>query len=774
MVWAGYSEKGQGGEERGPSTFTFVPPDAVRTSPGVAGQAVPVQMGMSGSVAPGLTTQAPGIDAAGADRTLQMLTKVGEDIMAPHMKKMREKQYLTGMQKAASGEAMSDIVNTQPWYTKIYGDGPLVEGARAYTVETTAGSWAAKQEQEMEKLRTHKPEAIPGMLAESMKALSTGDADTDAALQSRVMSFAPQLIKRQTKEHYKWQQETVSRQRVDAIVTQGSLLNLAQTTTPGIYTPEEIQQRKDALLAVSTPTLGADPESWEKDLATSMGLMAEKGNFHGVAAFREAGVLSRMNPEKRLAVEGLVNRYETHHAAEAAIEYSDRISQIKEDAQNGVISAKTVHKRYDELNAEYRAKSGNSAPLMRKGDYVADERAAMSAVVRSQRAAASNAASMADTQNAGIAILGEVHKGGAMAIQEMGGKEAALLKNVFHEQWKSLALTSPDVANRMLTINAPAGYRNDYVFNTVQSLVNSVGDAANANLIKAYDIWKRMEDTPGGAAAQARYFGESDKRMAEFHRGLGGRQIFDNEGKLIPDGLSLAEQAWQATNKGRNKVVSVNKDEKAEIAKYVEKKGPSMFAGWFVGGLGSGFTDSSLAVIKNAVQQRYAEDKDVLSGEQLLNKSFEKAKAAGLEIVGGHAWHNGRDQKPLTSYFANERGDAYMDQGQISDAMTTLMKELAERAGASPQKYTLLRGHDRDGQAQFTYYPIAEDGSEKPIVFSSRDIRQVHERAIPKAGPAAYPAFRAGAAPARPVDQMPSIYATEAEWAAYRKQQKVK
>ena len=147
----------------------------------------------------------------------------------------------------------------------------------------------------------------------------------------------------------------------------------------------------------------------------------------------------------------------------------------------------------------------------------------------------------------------------------------------------------------MLTINAPAGYRNDYVFNTVQSLVNSVGDAANANLIKAYDIWKRMEDTPGGAAAQARYFGESDKRMAEFHRGLGGRQIFDNEGKLIPDGLSLAEQAWQATNKGRNKVASVNKDEKTEIAKYVEKKGPSMFAGWFVGGRGGGFRPEDFA-----------------------------------------------------------------------------------------------------------------------------------------------------------------------------------
>ena len=774
MVWAGYSEKGQGGEERGPSTFTFVPPGAPQSSAGPQAQAVPLHMGQTGNTAPGLTATVPGIDRAGADQTLNTLNKIANNIFEPHLKKARDEKFLTGMQRAASGEAMTDIANEQPWYGKIFGDGPLVEGARAYTVEASVGNWAAVQEQKMAELRTSSPDAMPKILAESMKSLSTGDAATDAMIQGKATSIMPQLMKRQTKEHYKWQQETASRQRISAIESQASLLNFAQTATPGVYTAEEIQQRKDALLSVSTPTIGADSEAWEKDLATAMGLMAEKGNFHGVSAYREAGVLANMNPEKRLAVEGLVNRYETHHAAEASIEYSDRISQIKEDAQNGVISAKTVHKRYDELNTEYKYKSGNSQPLIRKGDYVSDERAAMSAVVRSQRAAASHAAGMADVQAASFAIMGEVHKGGAMAIQEMGGKEAALLKNTFHEQWKALSNSSPDVANRMLVLNAPAGYRNDYVYNTVQSLVNSVGDAANANLIKAYDIWKRMEDTPGGDAAQARYFGESEKRMAEFHRGLGGRKIFDEAGQLVPDGLAFAEQAWQATNKGRNKINPVNKDEKQEIAKYVEKKGPSMFAGWFVGGRGGGFTDSSLAVIKNAVQQRYSEDKDVLSGEQLLNKSLEKAKADGLEIIGGHAWHNGRDQKPLTAYFSNERGDAYMDQAQIAESMTTLMKELSARAGASDSKYTLLRGHDRDGQAQFTYYPIADDGSEKPIVFSSRDIRMVAERAIPKAGPAAYPAFRAGTAPARPATTTPSIYASEAEWAAYRKQQKVK
>ena len=755
MVWAGYSEKGQGGEERGPSTFTFVPPDAVRTSPGVAGQAVPVQMGMSGSVAPGLTTQAPGIDAAGADRTLQMLTKVGEDIMAPHMKKMREKQYLTGMQKAASGEAMSDIVNTQPWYTKIYGDGPLVEGARAYTVETTAGSWAAKQEQEMEKLRTHKPEAIPGMLAESMKALSTGDADTDAALQARVMSFAPQLIKRQTKEHYKWQQETISRQRVDAIMTQGSLLNLAQTTSPGIYTPEEIQQRKDALMAVSTPAMGADPESWEKDLATSMGLMAEKGNFHAVAAFREAGVVSRMNPEKRLAVENMINRFEVNHASEAAIEYSPRISQIKEDAQNGLISAKRVHSLYDELNAEYRLKSGNSQPLIRKGDYVADERAAMSAVFRMQRASAAAAAVQTDTAAAQAAMVQTIRMGGAATAHDQGGRAASMVKEVFNAEWNRLTELPPNadaqtvvtnraLANKMLVDNALAGYVNPHVKNTLEILVNSVSwQTYHPNFGKAYDIWKNMA-AAGGQEAQVRYFGAADhKRLQAFNSAMGGRDPSD------PKNAALADVAFQQAKRSLTDSKPLAKEDLADVTKSINAMAPGLFFKNYK------MTQGSMNNMISAVTPHIRNFGTQASGEELFKMAMGGAKADGLEQAGRWAWSRGQDQAAFNTFF-QQAGKDFMTPERVGIAVDETLKQAANERGLDVDQLQLYRVADRGGKAYF--HAVIPGSNDVPIVINSEQIKAFGKKKLI-------------GQPRAPSEQ-PSIYARPEEWAAYREYQR--
>jgi hypothetical protein len=712
-------------------------------------------MGMGGSVAPGLTTAAPGVDRAGADATIQMLTKVGEDIMAPHMKRMREEQFLKGMQKAASGEAMQDIVNNQPWYTKIYGDAPLVEGARAYTVETSVGSWAAKQEQEMEKLRTHSPESIPKVLAESMKALTTGDAATDSAVQMRAMQMAPQLIKRQTKEHYKWQQENLSRQRVDSILTQGSLLNLAQTASPGIYTPEEIQQRKDALMAVSTPAMGADPESWEKDLATSMGLMAEKGNFHAVSAFREAGVVSRMNPEKRLAVESMINRFEVNHASEAAIEYSPRISQIKEDAQNGLISAKRVHQLYDELNNEYRTKSGNSQPLIRKGDYVADERAAMSAVFRMQRATASAAATQTDNEAARAMMVQTIRMGGAATAHDQGGRAAALVKEVFNAEWNRLTeippnatvetvMTNRALANKMLVDNALAGYVNPHVKNTLEILVNSVsGQTYHPNFGKAFDIWKNMAET-GGQEAQVRYFGAADhKRLQAFSAAMGGRDPAD------PKNAALADVAFQQAKRSLTDMKPLEKEALKDVTKRINAMAPGMFFKDYT------MSDGSMNNMLQALTPHVRNFGTQASGDALFKMAMGGAKADGLEMAGRWAWSRDSAQPGIETFF-QAGGKEFMSPEKMGQAVDATLKVAAQERGLDVDKLQLYRVADRGGKAYF--HAVVQGSNDVPIVINSDQIKAYGKKSL--------------LGSIRPPSEMPSIYAKPEEWAAYREYQR--
>jgi len=131
--WNGYSEQGTGSEERGPASFALNIPGVVQSSAGPAGQAVAVQGGVRGQTA-GVTATVRTEIPAYEDATSALLMKMGEKFVAKQINKRRDEQFLKGVQQAASGKALVDIVNEQPWYTKIFGDVPMVEGARSYEV----------------------------------------------------------------------------------------------------------------------------------------------------------------------------------------------------------------------------------------------------------------------------------------------------------------------------------------------------------------------------------------------------------------------------------------------------------------------------------------------------------------------------------------------------------------------------------------------------------------------------------------------------------------
>jgi hypothetical protein len=77
-------------------------------------------------------TRAQGVQDRNANATLDVLMKVGESIMAPMLKQKKTEAYVAGMQRAMQGEAVTEIATEQPWYSKIFGDSDVVEGARAY------------------------------------------------------------------------------------------------------------------------------------------------------------------------------------------------------------------------------------------------------------------------------------------------------------------------------------------------------------------------------------------------------------------------------------------------------------------------------------------------------------------------------------------------------------------------------------------------------------------------------------------------------------------
>lgn len=213
-MWSGYSEKGQGSQERGPGTFALQVPGLPRAEAlptpevpkiGVQGGDVSVS-GRNANSAAGVSQdiqrlQLPEVRVQ-EDPAIAALMKVGGMQAQRLIKDAEQRQFIEGAAKAASGAALTEIVNDQPWYTQIFGPSAFVEGARAYTIKGKVAEWSEQHMLGMSKLAEKAPSEIPAYLHGTIKQVLTGDPETDRALSAELMATVPGLVKEHTKQHY--------------------------------------------------------------------------------------------------------------------------------------------------------------------------------------------------------------------------------------------------------------------------------------------------------------------------------------------------------------------------------------------------------------------------------------------------------------------------------------------------------------------------------------------------------------------------------------------
>jgi len=718
-MWSGYSEAGRGSQERGPGGFSFNPPGVQQGRP--AHDAVQVQGGIRGSGVAANTAQPVRIDQ-GQDRTLAALLKFGQDAIAPHIEKAREAKFVQGVQRAASGEALTGIINEQPWYTKIFGDGPLVEGARAYEVQSRAEAWAGAHDNAMGELRLRSPNEVPAYLMKSMEEHLTGDEATDTLIKANMIKVLPQLIKRHTREHYKYQQENASAQRVNAMFEAGNSIQTAHQADPGMYTDEEKAARIINMLSVSTPTEGSDPDAYERDVKNVLGLHMQKGNFHALNAYEQAGVLEHMKPEDRIALGNSMRQYSAFHAGQAAQQYVTEIAQIKEDAALGRITEAQVEARYNAINADYQSKSGNPAPIIRKSEFIGDMKTAGTVHERMEAKTIKDLTEAKTDEERTAQARHGIANGSAFILKEAGTKVAGDVDSIFYGMYKELGKTEGFAATvPMLVANARGGYINPSVRSEIQSIVRSgQADTINTNFVAAHGIWKALQTAPnGGRYAAAGYFtDEEDMRMRAFDAALGDRDI-----------NTFGELAFQSSMKQRVTPGHVFSKEEAKAAMAAVEG--AFGRPWYT--FSGSITAEAQREILAAMQGPYGTLKNHPGGSgDPMKDALARAKANGLEVYGDHAWRTGPDRKPLNAFFRTTQGTP-LDDSSIGSAVNVLVEEkMAEFTDGTPDSYLILRSADRDGQAHFLLYITVDGVTKTPQTFSSVDIKAAHGRALQK------------------------------------------
>lgn len=794
--WNGYSEKGQGSEERGPGTFTFAPP---ATPQAHGSNAVMAKAGyQTVQSVGGLTTY-----NERGDKTAAALFGFAETMLKPVLEEVATKKFLEGATRAASGEALTEIVNTQPWYSKIFGPSSAVEGARQYSLDVQAAKFDTAVQKAMPTLRSTSPDELPGIIQKMGKEFETGDPTTDTQLGLRLMKVLPNLIQAHTREFYKAQQEQAYSQRFDA--AQQNATALQSVSQNAMASDDDKQLRQAIFLQGLVRTRDADPKSHEQFVATTLSSLAEAGQFHAVNLALTSGALQEVSPEKRLQVERAVNQFKKQHASDARDSYAKDFAQVYDRARNDPeYSAENVMQDYDALNAKYASLSGNDQPLVAGTTRAATAQSALAAYwqrIRQGEALQAKAADdlasqgkVAEAQEVLDDAIGTAFKtngyAGAKASPEFKDKD---VDRLFLKQWNVTdAEGNVDWKARSALLKHHGAFAGDGVGATVPTavkaelarMINSQGQSLNNNFIQAFGIFRDLTanraDLAGQAAARAAFGSKEFTVLDTFRRETQGKDM-TNPGVLAAAHAIARDPLYNPTERFTEKEVpQVDAYLQRELWGKSSKAGESLSGQqkgtwWKFGSTPDKIAPSAQALFKSTMAGHYRmmvnrnvsqEDALAASSQYALND---------VEMLGGYGWsRQGREVDMLTS-IKRAYPDKYVDKGMLSDAVNSLVADVHKRnsPGELADVQIVMAPDDKDGKQNLIVTARNDDGTYMMPVYINSDMlyQQILTREKAKVNESKGAEFGPKIT-FKPADGAPSIYASPEEWGRYRELQK--
>lgn len=526
-----------------PGSGAIAPAQPVQATAGL------VQLGNGGVVGGG---QAAPVQAAQPaqptqqDRTFDTLLQLGKGILEQKMEQQQQQAMLQGVQKVMAGSALKDIVDEQPWYTKIFGPTSTVQGARAYAQVAQVDKYTADLYGNMAHYQTVDPSEVGKEVSAKMSEYMTGDAETDTAIQMRMVESLGPFFKAQAKANYKYVQDTMAKAQWHAMDSSANALQAAATSAAenGTATAEDMNHTVGSAIAAMMPMRGQNFDSWQDNITNSLITSMAKGNHYLVkAAFQkvdgQSSIVDALDAEHQQKLLDARDSYEKKTMEkEGTLEFGTKMGILAGQAKAGIISLPDALKQMAALNHQFQIKTGIDSPLYSTSDVeklVSTDYAKMySNAKEARKESASEIAKQRE--------LGEANRlVGAYGAQAAlnNGSDKTMIDGLAFNQLNMRA--GSDVKQRALYMlgqwngtPAGSGYIIPQIKQQLERQVDSGSVAYTPQIDAAADQFKAMRDAgPTGRAMAYAYLG-ADKaaRLEEY------LQYRD-----IPGGTP--ESAWQ-------------------------------------------------------------------------------------------------------------------------------------------------------------------------------------------------------------------------------------
>ncbi|ASJ79283.1 internal virion protein [Curvibacter phage P26059B] len=741
-----------------------------------------VRMGTQGG-APTSSGQARQVQAAQPDPTMAALMKLGGNLLAPAVKREQETQFMQGMQRAAEGEAVKEIVDEQPWYSKVFGATSLVDGARTYTAAAKAASIATDLDSRMPEIAKMPGQAFASHVNDLLGKAATGDGATDAIVRQQFMSQMPDVMKRQARSHFLYQQEQLVEANRTYIGTAFAGLAasdaMARNSGEGVGAngsiPRNVTDDGDVLTAgikaleVFNVPAGMDPKVHSKVLAAEVVQSVNNGSFAVVNMLEKSGAMGRFEPEQASAIRSAVNAKRSQIRAELPADFAKVLSSASQAADVAGNTPEAILAEVDKINKAYSKITGDEKP------YVTAQGASslLQALYRTQQqeleelrrsgAKATTAAEKEAKAQETIDRAVERLKGGA-PVNDFKAEEV-------RAAWARVQLKDPVEANRARILNVETQMDPDYRDGMRNAVNNAKISGSESHMFAAYQRYYVPLVAGGGdtgATAAAAYAGDHAGVLQRYHSQLRGNAQPTQMDRDLAYQYAIQPEVKEPTKK-----------EEAIIKHYsqnIVSRAYDAIAGW-----------NDDIPVKNPKQLAARLSPLVVQGID-TDKAVKAALANNKDIyvAGGYDWKRGAGQTDLNAFYERahkernkltpaDKLDAHtVDSAHRNRAFAMGVEETAKKFGLGEVTQIFQVANANDGTPQFALMGTSPLGDPLHAYMTARDVenlwktRDERSRAKKRMGPE----LTGVMAPVP--DDRPSIYASPEEWAAYRKREAAK
>lgn len=639
-------------------------------------------------------------------KSFDTLMKMGGALLAPHIKEASQEQYMQGMAQAATGEALTDILKEQPWWTEIFAPSQAAMGARAYATQAAMAKFGADMEKKMPELASQGPEALMEAAQGFLKGVMTGDSMADGAILSTFTDQLQPMFKRHAKESYVYAQHKANAEQVQAWDTLSDVYQeraKASTNPQSGVSPEDAYADGTRLFGQVAMFPGQSPDSYQKNITNFLMGAARKGNFHAIKLFEEQGVVKALPPENQGMLQNAFRTSAREALNQVTPNYAVDMAQITRDtAQNPALIPERVRLFNEKVAKETGISSAYAQMIPNQSvDNVVGN--VMSAQASANRLGMDNEQQLA-TARGQLSIPGGIANAVAMNIVPK-----AVTEQVAMEAWQS----TQDPVKRAELINSRGAGSYTTIANALFTLGTGVTDKADTPGIQhVAQVYERLTED-----AKAEYFDASrrgfyDQYTSAIKAGVPPEYAFVSA-KVIPP---IA----------RNRIPESEKGEvQKSIRKFTEKRNQE----WY--GLNT-LTDSSMRTLESVVARDLAASPGMHSTDTNVVRALSAATDRGeVQLVGEHAILSAvKGQTPIATILSAGRN--HMGTKESAKALNHMIDTKAKAVGMSADNYTIIRANDVRGDFRLLVEFVDSDGKLSMQTIMGNELRDYNEPKAPE------------------------------------------